>query len=295
MIVLATFVNPYSAASNLWDYGFIIRRSGTGSSRRIITVLVTSRGRWDVSSREGSSERGLISKGTLGRFDTSAGGQNTLWLAAIGDRGLFFVNGEFIATLDLSDVTGAGDVAVITGAFTGDEVAGAVTLFEDFAVSGLTKRYGPASGKLEDEPDGIAEHDSGVWTRDLVAEATFISPRGSNWGYGFIIRNPKSGRLEVIGVTGNGNWLHKTRDVEDDEYTEVAEGRLSASGAALSSKNHLLLVAFGDVGLFFVNDQLIARLDLSHNLDYGSVSAMGGFYRNHTAEASFENFNVWTP
>ena len=33
MIVSATFVNPYSAASNPWDYGFIIRQSGTGSTK----------------------------------------------------------------------------------------------------------------------------------------------------------------------------------------------------------------------------------------------------------------------
>ena len=292
----ATFVNPYSAASNSWDYGFIIRDSGTGSSARFIKVVVTSRGRWDAAWREGTnSESKTIAEGTLGRFDTSADGQNKLWLAAVGDRGLFFVNGEFISELDLSDVAGAGDVAVITGAFIGNEVAGAVTRFEDFQVSSLQKHYGPASETLEYEQGLISGHDSGVWTRDLVAEATFISPRGSNWDYGFVIRNPEFNRLEVIGVTGDNWWFHDTHDVGDAEYTKVAEGRLSASGAALSSKNHLLLVAVSDWGVFFVNDVLISQLDLSHNLDYGAVSAMGGFYKNHTGEPTFENFNVWAP
>ena len=293
MVVSATFVNPYSAASNPWDYGFIIRRSGTGSTSRFITVAVTSRGRWSVSWRQGSSSGNQdIADGTLRNFDTSAGGRNRLWLAVYGGRGLLFVNGEFISMLDLSYVTGAGDVAVITGAFTGDEVAGAVTRFEEFRVFPSRKGYGPANGALEYEAGFISKHSTGMWTRDLVAEATFTSPPGRDWDYGFAIRNPESNRLEVIVVSGNNRWHHETRDVGDDEYTEVAEGRLSPN---LRSENHLLLLAFEDVGIFSVNGQLVSRLDLSHNQDYGDVSAIGGFFNNHTGEPGFENFNVWTP
>ena len=72
----------------------------------------------------------------------------------------------------------------------------------------------------------------------------------------------------------------------------MAEGSLSTS---LSSKNHLLVVALGDSGFLFVNGGLVSRLDLSHNLDYGDVSAIGGFFTDHTGEPSFDNFNVWTP
>ena len=294
MIVSATFVNPYSASFNSWDYGFIIRDSGTGASGRFIKVVVTSRGRWELSWREGrSSESQTITEGTLGRFDTGAGGQNALRIVAFGERGLLFVNGEFISSLDLSKVTGAGDVAVITGAYEDDEVAGAVTRFENFQSSRLRKDYGPASGKLvNDVPGKVAEHRSGVWTRDLVAEATFTSPPGMDWDYGFIIRNPEVDRLEVIVVAGDNSWFHETRDVSDTEYTIVAQGRLSLN---LRSNNHLLLFAIDDVGFFFVNGQLVARLDLSHNLDYGDVSAIGGFFNDHTGEPSFEDFNVWTP
>ena len=294
MIVSSTFVNPYSAASNPWDCGFIIRQSGTGSTSRFITVAVTSRGRWSVSWREGgSSGNQNIADGTLRNFDTSAGGRNSLWLAAFGGHGLFFVNGEFISMLDLSFVTGAGDVAVITGAFTGDEVAGAVTRFEEFRGGHFSKDYGPADGKLEHEPELVSGHSSGTWTSDLVAEAEFDNPRGTDWDYGFIIRNPEYNRLEVIGITGDRRWFHESRDVGDSDYTEVADGIISP--ANFRSRNHLLLVALGDWGLFFINGEYIARLDLSHNLDYGGVGVMGGFYNDHTGEPDFSNFNVWTP
>ena len=243
MIVSATFVNPYSAASNLWDYGFIIRDRGAGSTAQFIQVAVTSGGRWEAAWREGRSSESLtIAEGTLGSFDTGAGGRNNLWVAAFGGRGLFFVNGEFVSSLDFSDVTGAGDVAVITGAYTGGEVAGAVTRYEDFLVSSLGRSYGPASGRLEEDPSFITEHDSRVWTRDLVTEAEFINPPGSNWDYGFIIRNPALDRLEVIGITGERRWFHDTRDAGDDEYTHMADGQVPAT--VFKSRNYLVVQLF---------------------------------------------------
>ena len=69
----------------------------------------------------------------------------------------------------------------------------------------------------------------------------------------------------------------------------------SGLSSGLRSENHLLLVAIEETGFFFVNGELIARLDLSHNLDFGDVSVMGGFYSDHTGEPEFETFNVWTP
>ena len=292
-IVAAKFTNPYSASSEDWDYGFIIRQSGTGSSRRHIHIVVTSRGRWDVAWQQGSSgENQTIAEGKLGRFNTRAGERNTLWLAAFGERGLLLVNGKFISELDLSSITGAGDISVITGAFAGDEVAGAVTRFEDFTALSMRKGYGPASGTLEDEPGRISGHSSGVWTQDLVTEATFASPSGMDWDYGFVIRNPEFDRLDVIGVNGNNWWFHKTRDIGDDEYTGVSEGYLSPG---LRRENHLMLFALDHWGMFFVNGQLVSRLDLSHNLDYGNLYAMRGLFREHTGELSFSNFNVWTP
>ena len=193
------------------------------------------------------------------------------------------------------DVTGAGDVAVITGAFEGNEVAGAVTRFENFQGEQLSRRYGPAEGKLEKEPGFIATHGSRVQTRDLVVEAEFVNPQGSDWDYGFIIRNPEFNRLEVIGLTDKAWWFHNTRDVGDDEYTEVADGYLSDAGISLLSRNHLLIIAIEGAGWLFVNDRLVAKLDLGHNQTSGGISTMGDFYLNHQGSPSFENFNVWAP
>ena len=290
----ATFVNPYSAASNDWDYGFIIRRQGTNQPS--IHIVVTSDRNWILKWRSNAKDAGTSQEIARGRlpssFNTGAGGRNNLWLTITGNTGLLFVNDEFVSMLDLSAHTGAGDIAISTGNFTGGEAAGAVTRYEDFSVWPLGHDYGPASGTLEYEPGFISKHNSSVWTNDLVTEATFTNPPGSDWSYGFLIRRSETNRLEVIVVTGNNRWFHETRDVGDSEYTTVAEGRLSPH---LSNRNHLLLMALEEVGILFVNGDLVEFLELPHNLDYGAVSAIGGFFNNHTGEPEFQNFNVWTP
>ena len=293
MVVSATFVNPYSAASNGWDYGFIIRDEG--GSGHDTHIVVTSNRHWIVNWRSNGRNPDTsqkIASGRINEFDTRIGGSNRLWLLAAGNRGMLFINGEFISMLDLSAHTGTGDIAISTGNFTGNEVDGAVTKFEDFQGGSLAKEYGPISGTLEHRQGFISGHGTDLWTQSFVAEAEFTHPSGSDWDYGFAFRNPELNHLEVIVVTGDNRWDHHTRDAGDSEYTDVDNGRLPSG--TLRDKNHLLLMTIEHIGFFFINGELITRLDLSHNLDYGEVGAISGFYNDHTGEPRFGNFNVWT-
>ena len=296
MVVEATFTNPYSSSYNSWDYGFNIRDLGEEAEGLFIEIVVTSDMRWEAQARNlDSSYRELLGDGTLRNLYAGADDRNRLRVVAVGDRGWFFVNGEFISAIDLSSITSAGDIAVITGAFTGDEVDGKVTRFEDFTAFRLNKRYGPADGRLEKEPGFVAEHDSEVWTRNLVAEAEFVNPQAENWDYGFIVRNAHNERLDVIGLDGLMYWFHSTRDIGDYEYTDMADGWLSDDAPFSDDRNHLLLIAIDDTGWLFLNDDMIAQLDLSHNMDFGSVRVMGDFFLDHESSPEFRNFEVWAP
>ena len=294
MVVEATFLNPYAASSDSWDYGFILRNPWLDEDAPFLQVVVSSNRRWALKAGA-DAPYDHVGGGTLGNLDTADGGRNHLMVVAIGERGWFFVNSEFVAALDLTAVTHSGDVSVITGAFAGDEVAGAITRFEDFSGRRLSRRYGPADGKLEKEEGKVASHGSGVWARDLLVEAQFINPQGSDWDYGFAIRNPQFNRLDIVGLTGSEWWFHYTRDVGDDEYTELASGFLSATGAKLVSRNHLLLIAIEDTGWFFVNDELVDKLNLSQNQDQGEIRAAGDFFLDHRSSPEFHDFNVWAP
>ena len=144
-IISATFVNPYSSTTHSWDYGFMFRDELGGP---VVFIVVSSRGAWNLYWREDNNHESQdISSGRLKTFETHNGGSNRLWVVAVGERGYLFANGDFIAALDLSAVIGAGDVSVVTGAYTGNERAGAVTRYEDFTVTALNKRYGPSRRK----------------------------------------------------------------------------------------------------------------------------------------------------
>ena len=300
MVVEATFVNPYSASSNSWDYGFLVRNDWRDDDAPFLQFVVSSNRSWAVKTGAGPPYLSL-GGGTVSTLNTGAGGRNHLMAVAIGERGWFFVNGDHVASVDLSSLTSYGDVAVITGAYTGNQIAGAVTRYEGFKGYELRKQYGPADGVLEKEPGRSGAHWGDVRTRDLVVEANFINPRGQDWDYGFIMYRPEYSRLvviEVISVTDDERWRHYTytRNVGDDGYTDEASGYLRNSGVSLSSsRNRLLLIAVEGSGWFFINDQLVTKLDLGHNQDVGSVGTSGNFFSSSQDNIAFSNFNVWAP
>ena len=66
---------------------------------------------------------------------TGSGDANEIQLVAGGQVGLFFLNGEFISGLTLSQGSEAGDVSVITGYYRGHEKLGRSTVFRGFRVN----------------------------------------------------------------------------------------------------------------------------------------------------------------
>ncbi len=293
MVVEATFENPYAASDAPWDYGLLLRTQNSGPR---FQFLVRSSGRWAVNSRAGPSARlRQIAGGTLPNINLGTGDRNHIMVITIGGRGWIFVNGDFVSAVDLSSLTGAGSIAVITGAYRGNEKAGAVTRYEGFQGYSLTRRYGPASGSLASQEGSFGWQGSRVSSRDLVVEASFVNPPGGYWDYGFAIRSPEYGRLEVINLRYDGRWDHLTSDVGVQGYTEAASGSVTGSQTEPSKRNRLLLIAIRDAGWLFINDDLLFKLGLSHNQDEGFVYVLGYFWAGHRGELEFTDFSVWAP
>ena len=293
-LVEATFINPYDASSHSWDYGFILR--GPRGDEDFFQVVVSSYKGWKLSIGANAPYR-TVNDGTVPHLNTTVGGRNHLRVIAMGERGLFFVNGNFVSTLDLSDVTHAGDVAVMTGAYTDDEVAGEVTRYEAFRVDELTKEYGPVGGVIENqEPNRISVHIAyGTRTRDLIVEAEFVNPLAVDWDYGLLIRNPEVNRLDVVALTDDSRWFHYTKRPADHDYSLVSQGFLAETDMWPGQRNRLTLVAIEDVGWLLLNGEFIARLDLSGNQDAGRVAAIAGFFNDRGGSVEFEDFTVWVP
>ena len=129
--VHATFTNPYGRNVGTWDYG-IGFRDEPGVRNTFHAVTVDSNGIWEYYVREGGTTPTHRESGSVS-LNTTAGGTNRFLLIAIGDTALLYVNGAFIAELDISRGSGNGYVWAGTGFNAGNETPGFSTGY-DFQV-----------------------------------------------------------------------------------------------------------------------------------------------------------------
>ncbi len=130
LIIEATFTNPYGSNENAWDYGFFFRDTGGDHQYRL---SVNSDATWSFDYVDDPNWNNL-DNGSLTGLDTSATGKNVVRLVVINDRALFYLNENFIATLDTSAKQTAGDVYIVTAAYSGNEIVGRSTQYTDFSI-----------------------------------------------------------------------------------------------------------------------------------------------------------------
>lgn len=129
------FYNPYSRTEKSWDYGILFRSAGGNQNYRL---SIDSDGDWSFRLVEGdpnASKR--VAFGVIKNFDLSASGSNLLRIVVRGTNAFFFVNGDYVATLDTSDKIAGGDVSAGTGFFGGNQMIGKSTRYESFTVWSL--------------------------------------------------------------------------------------------------------------------------------------------------------------
>jgi hypothetical protein len=127
-----TFYNPYSTSEGSWDYGIFFRHTGYNQQYRL---AVRSDKSWDFYLVEKTWNH--IADGVISDLDISPSGQNTLRLVVKDTQAFFYVNGVYVATLDVSTKQIKGDVVVVIGIWQGDEITGRTTRYTEFTVWSL--------------------------------------------------------------------------------------------------------------------------------------------------------------
>ena len=123
--------NPYPTSKGPWDYGLIFRGEGGNNQYRLI---FTSDKEWYLKLTSGDNPNGrLVHQGSISSLNVKEGGSNFIQLIAVEEDGWLYVNDEFVSKLDLSGRY-AGSVEVVTGFFTGDEIAGEMVKYLRFTV-----------------------------------------------------------------------------------------------------------------------------------------------------------------
>jgi len=131
------FYNPYEPSRGEWDYGLGFRDTGNDENYRL---YVDSNKDWSfelVTAWEEDSNFDSVAQGHLDDLVVSAGGSNHLRLIVQGDTALFFVNGNYVSTLDVSARNLYGYVWIGTSFEIGREIQGESTRYEGFSLWSL--------------------------------------------------------------------------------------------------------------------------------------------------------------
>lgn len=128
---------------------------------------------------------------------------------------------------------------------------------------------------FRDSNTSVADADLSV--ENFFAVAEFKKPSEETvgaWGCEFRFRYVGRNKFHTITVHGDRVWIHSVR-----EGSEVDRVLNSGKSSALRRRNHesneLRLVALGDTGWFFLNDNYVAELNLSNGPPKGNIRATG--------------------
>lgn len=291
-IASTTFGNPFVGS---WDFGLIFRQIDADDEMRLV---IHSDGFWNLNDRSGSEDVFVEEGDISGLLDVSEDGQNDLILAAIGEQGYFFLNGRFIAILDLSSRTAAGDLAVATGFYTDSEQPGASTAYTDFTVWAADPIFGPTSGAMEHIDDGyVKDVEADVDIYNFIATAQFGAPYPTStgsWDIGYTFRGTGTDDQFWFVVQSSSDWSFINRQKGDD--TTLDEGLAASFNSSDKGTNQIQLIALNDNGYVFINDTLAAELDLSDRVHSGDISVVTAFFLGNEIEGNattFSDFTIW--
>jgi hypothetical protein len=125
-------MNPYDAQEHNWTYGLSFGDS------IIYDLYVLSDKNWNLRYYNSLTKESSQVHGEISNLNLKKGDSNLLMLAVQGKVGLFFVNGAYVATLDLLDERGKGDVSIVEGYELNDDMPGqAKTSYQNFIIWSL--------------------------------------------------------------------------------------------------------------------------------------------------------------
>jgi hypothetical protein len=248
----------------------------------------------------------LVGSGLLNNLDLTENGTNQVGVVFVGDIGWLFINNSLVTDLDLSNVTGAGDIRAVTGVF------GETDMRSDFATNfGAFQIVQPSlilknpSGALVRDGNFITELGSSKELVNSYSTVTMRNPYGPPrpWSYGFEFRNGEGmGYIFFNSMPGAGlNWELKYRwdSLVPSSGSRITSGKASNLKLNSEDSNKLGLMVIDDVGVLYLNDQKVSELNLTSITGSGTNGIAAGFYSSEDWEpvgtrTEFEGFNVWS-
>ena len=116
------------------------------------------------------------------------------------------------------------------------------------------------------------------------------------WDFGAIFRFYNSENFAQLIIFSDGTWKFLNRVGLDNKEIDRGTFGESILRTAPNSSNSIRIVAIGKIGLFYLNERFISKLDLSNCADSGGLSIGIGFYDNMKVvgySTRFREYAVW--
>jgi len=167
---------------------------------------------------------------------------------------------------------------------------------ELFAIRQQAPIYGPESGSLtETDPDVLELEAAGLNLREFLVDVTFENPvdPGESWSYGVLFGyNEGENDLRLI-LTSGSEWHFNGWD---GEFLEFDSGTIERFTTTPERLNKLSLLVRDTEGVLFINDELIAFLDMSQPTLQGDVAVGINFFLGDEVTVAtfyYSGFTVW--
>ena len=306
---LADFVAEVTLVGDPPDILMAVRADGT-DRHQVVTLNGTDNSFiWNHGQKRGGSDSDLLRIGDVPNIQTGSNARNHIRVAAHGDAGLLFINGAFVANLDFSGVTNAGDIHIMALGETDDATSErnpvsirfadftirplGANAFESMRPAGSLASFGPVDGSLTDN-DGAAVFFTGVNLAGFVAEITFVGDLPTIWMLMRLDNETNNYHVVSLGESGPSfAWYHSlSRNGVSSPF--VQSGVVSNMRTGANARNHVRVIAYGDVGLLFINGAFIANLDLSGGPRFGGVTIAGSYFSGDSIPGRFTRFSDFT-
>jgi hypothetical protein len=317
-IVSATFVNPFSTSAREWNYGYWLRVSesdgvfwtfGFSFPAKVydgLLLVIKGNSEWLLIRRVATiAEQGRdlfdipIASGNVPRIFRQQDEENTVSVAAFGDTGWLSVNGELVAELDLSAVTGPGDVRAVTGVFADDEFNLSYTDFRALKLSEgrqVTAPGGP--GEVVRLPTGRDETIASGLQGDFVAEMVLQAPTplfSGPWSWSVGV---ESGDRRVLLVADSQRQVTvtvETRAGGPVTSAVIAGTVLADIGIEPNAPNRVYVVVIGNTVGFMINGQSLpaAQLEMGAERSVELSAYVRGETSTENRPVNASSIEVW--
>jgi len=139
-IAEAQFFNPTDSSTHAWDIGFFFRHASGNNQYRL--VVYSSDKQWRLVNAVGTTadnhaDEKQVAQGMVTNLNVSKDGTNQIRLVVNDRVAYFFLNGMYIATLDVSERNTDGPIYVGSGFTEEAKFPGCSTPYKNFIVRAL--------------------------------------------------------------------------------------------------------------------------------------------------------------